>query len=106
MSTIGNKTIEGASELVSGLLRTYRTELDKAYMKAEGALSVSISLTFKPAETLTGTDIEAKIKFVTDQVKDSAGRVVDERQEELFQSIKDGSIKIAVDHAEVTSNAV
>lgn len=94
MSTIGNKTIEGASELVSGLLRTYRTELDKAYMKSEGALSVSIGLTFKPAETLTGTDIEAKIKFVTDQVKDSAGRVVDERQEELFQSIKDGKVEV------------
>ena len=52
MNTIGNKTIEGASELVSGLLHTYRTELDKAYMKAEGTLSVSIGLTFKPAETL------------------------------------------------------
>lgn len=94
MNTIGNKTIEGATDLVGGLLRTYRTELDKAYLKAESALSVSIGLTFKPAETLTGIDIEAKIKFVTEQVKDSAGRVVDEAQMELFDKIKDGSITV------------
>ena len=74
MSIIGQKTIEGATELVGGLLRTYRTELDQAYMTAEGTLSVSIGLTFKPAKTLNGIDIEAKIKFVTDQVKGRAGR--------------------------------
>ena len=94
MATIGNKTIEGASELVSGLLRTYRTELDKAYMKAEGTLSVSIGLTFKPAETLNGIDIEAKIKFVTDQVKDTVGRTVDERQEDLFKLVQDGKVEV------------
>ena len=63
-------------------------------IQAEGTLSVSIGLTFKPAETLTGTDIEAKIKFVTDQVKDSAGRVVDERQEDLFKLVKDSKVEV------------
>ncbi len=88
MAIIGNKTIDGATELVGGLLKMYREELDKAWLKADGSLSVTIGLAFKPSETtINGIDVEAKIKFVTDQVKDSASRTIDEKQEELFKVV-------------------
>lgn len=79
---ITSKTINRASEQIGGILRMYRTEIDKAFLKADDALTVSLGLKFKPQNGKM--EIETSIKFVTDQVKDSAKTLFDEAQEELF----------------------
>lgn len=39
---ITSKTINRASEQIGGILRMYRTEIDKAFLKADDALTVSL----------------------------------------------------------------
>jgi hypothetical protein len=79
---ISNKTIEKASELLDATLKTYRLDIDKAFLKADDALSVSLGLKFKPSNGKM--EIETSIKFVTDQVSDKFKTLFDENQEELF----------------------
>jgi len=73
---INNKTIEKASELLDATLKMYRPDIDKAFLKADDALSVSLGLKFKPSNGKM--EIEASIKFVTDQVSDKFKTLFDE----------------------------
>jgi len=75
---IGNKTIEKATELLGGLLNSYQNELDKAYLKSDDTLAVSLTLKISPDQH--GNKLKADIKFVADQVKDSANGHADEDQ--------------------------
>lgn len=84
---ISGKTIDKASELLAGTLKTYQLDLDKAFLKAEDALSVSLGLKFKPNNGRM--EIETSIKFVTDQVSDKFKTLFDENQEELFPAKKE-----------------
>lgn len=84
MHTIGPKTIEAAEQLIGGLLRMYREKIDKAYLKAEKSLVVAAKIKFSPSDNQSGIDVDASINFVTDQIKDSLNRTIDENQGELF----------------------
>ena len=79
---ISIKTIDKASELLAATLKTYRLDLDKAFLKADDMLSVSLGLKFKPNNGQM--EIETSIKFVTDQVSDKFKTLFNENQDELF----------------------
>lgn len=86
MLTIDTKTIEETAELVKGALLTYRTELDAAYLKSDGALKVNLPVSFKPSQKQSGAwDIEVGISFVTSQIKDKFNRTYLPGQEGLFK---------------------
>lgn len=82
---ISQKTIERAIETVAASLRIYREKIDGAFLKADGALTVSLGLRFKPVEGKM--EIKTSIKFVTDQVNDSFETLFDEHQDELFATL-------------------
>lgn len=87
------KTIVRSTEILGGVLRIYREKIDAAFLKADGALTVSLGLRFKPVEGKM--EIKTSIKFVTDQVNDSFETLFDENQAELFA--KDDEPKAAID---------
>ena len=80
---IGKKTIENAAEMVSAQLHEYQKEINEAYLACDDALTVSVPIKFKPENS--ATRIETSIKFYTGQIKDSAVRHVDEKQQDLFE---------------------
>lgn len=78
-----------AGEEVTALLNMYREDIDKAYLKKEGALTVPMSLKFKPgSETSDDLEVEVKINFVPEKISDSIMRIVNEKQGELFDKDK------------------
>jgi len=81
---IGPKTIDKATELIGAMLKIHRADIDKAFLKTDGVLTVSLGVKFKPSEAQGEIEIESTIKFVTDQVKDSAMVIFNENQGELF----------------------
>ena len=87
---IGRSVIETGRDLVEYLLTMHQSELDSAYLKAEGALNVSLGLKFKPNETEGGVDVDASISFYTEKVKDSIMRTVDDKRPGLFDETKEG----------------
>lgn len=80
---IGEKTIQGAAKLVTGMLTDYTRELDLAFLKGEDGVDVAISLKFKPRGS-TSVDIKAAISFVTEKIKDTGSATITEGQETLF----------------------
>jgi len=86
MHTVGPKTIEAAEQLIGGLLRMYREKIDKAYLKADKSLTIAAKIKFSPSDNQSGIDVDASINFVTDQIKDSLGRTVNENQGLLFEA--------------------
>lgn len=81
---IGPKTIERAGEMVNAMLRMHRETIDKAFLRADDALNIALGVKFKPGEAADQIEIDVSIKFVTDQVKDSATALFNEHQGELF----------------------
>ncbi|MBW1678376.1 MAG: hypothetical protein JRJ79_17735, partial [Deltaproteobacteria bacterium] len=48
MTKIGNSTITKIINLIEGVLYDYEQDLDRAYRKSEGDLTVSLSVKIKP----------------------------------------------------------
>ena len=83
MSGITIKVVETAGEMLSSMLKMYHEKLDKAYLRGEGALSVDLKTSFKPADN-GDMEIDVSINFVTDRIKNKFSRTVCEGQDDLF----------------------
>lgn len=83
MPTIGPKTIDAAGEALTALLKMYRDKIDKAYLKADGALTLDLKAKFKAADN-GDMEVETSINFVTDRIKNTVSRTVNENQGDLF----------------------
>ena len=84
---VSQKRIERTIEIMGGVLRIYREKIAQAFLKAEGAMTVNLGVRYKPVEGKM--EIEASIKFVTDQVNDSFETMFDENQADLFAKVDD-----------------
>jgi hypothetical protein len=80
--TIGMITIDHAAEMARSLMRDYQARIDEAYRKADGALTVNLSLKFSPQENKTF--VEAEMSFVAEKVTDRISGSVSEDQMGLF----------------------
>ena len=85
---INAQVLERATRNVSRLLTTYSGEIAEAFLKADDALAVGLSLEFKPKGS--GIKITTKINFVADRVKDS-------NEEDVYPP---DPIQVAIDRAE------
>lgn len=83
MASITIKVVETAGEMLSAMLKMYHDKLDKAYLRSDGALSVDLKTSFKPAEN-GDMEIDVSINFVTDRIKNKFSRTVCEGQDDLF----------------------
>ncbi len=80
---IGDKTIEACREILSSLLLEKQEDMDRAYLKAEGPLSVSLTLKINPGDNCN--EIEGKITFVVEKAIGEVDKVyIDENQMGLF----------------------
>lgn len=83
---IGMKTRDEITRQVESLIEAHLSDLDHAYDRLEGALSISMTVKIKPADIGEGNDIETSLTFVADKVKDMAVGRVDERQMTLEEA--------------------
>ncbi len=86
---IGRKTLREAVNQIDGLLSDYSNDINRAFLKADDALPVSLKVIFAPGGT--GTCVESEISFTMEKVKGkSYKRTVDEAQYEIdFENLDD-----------------
>ena len=86
MKGISLKVTQTAGEMLTDLLEAYQDKLNKAFLKSDGALTVDLKAKFKPGES-EGIEVEVGINFVTDRIKNTFSRLVNENQEGLFEIV-------------------
>lgn len=86
MKGISLKVTQTAGEMLTDLLKRYHEKIDKAYLKSDGALTVDLKAKFKPGEN-DSIEVEVGINFVTDRIKNTFSRLVNENQEGLFEIV-------------------
>lgn len=75
---IGAKTIESIVADVREVLIRNRENIDKAYLKAESSLDISIKVKIKPNEkSPTELSTLAKISFTLEKVEDERSNIVE-----------------------------
>ena len=84
MKGISLKAVQTAGEMITNLLEAYQDKLNKAYLKSDGTLTVDLKAKFKPREN-DSIEVEVGINFVTDRIKNTFSRLVNENQEGLFE---------------------
>jgi hypothetical protein len=89
---IGTTTIDYAVDLARSLMSDYRGKIDEAYRKADDALTVNLSLKFRPKGD--ETFVEAGISFVAEKVMDKISGNVSETQMDLFEKVESGEISL------------
>jgi len=82
---IGDKTFEKGGELITALMKSYRTKINEAYLVADEELKIGFSLSIKPAPGKGTFLLEAGINFITEKIKDQWTATVDELQLDLFE---------------------
>lgn len=87
MSNISEDVLTQTGEMVTGMMKIYQEKIDKAYLKAEKTLVIDIKAKFKAAEG-DHVEVETSINFVTDRIKTSFVRVINEKQDGLFEEGK------------------
>jgi len=83
--------IEQIGEMTKKILCDYRERIERAYLKADG------DLTIKMSHKLSGGDaskikVVTSIAFVEDQVKDDTTYIVDPNQFDLFPHTGEGDV--------------
>ena len=86
MKGISLKVTQTAGEMITNLLEAYQDKLNKAFLKSDGALTVDLKGKFKPGEN-DSIEVEVGINFVTDRIKNTFSRLVNENQEGLFEIV-------------------
>ena len=86
MKGISLKAVQTAGEMITNLLEAYQDKLNKAFLKSDGALTVDLKAKFKPGEN-DSIEVEVGINFVTDRIKNTFSRLVNENQEGLFEIV-------------------
>jgi exoribonuclease II len=82
MAGIGNRTIASMVHMIAGLLENYQKELTEAYLKSEGAFSISIGVKVKPDPK--GNNVRATLSFTKEKIQAEAESIVDDEQISLF----------------------
>jgi hypothetical protein len=72
-------------EEVEALFNMFKEEIQQAYLKKEGALTIPISVKFVPQENSDELEVEAAINWSPNKIKESVSRIVNETQGELFK---------------------
>lgn len=83
MTGITVKVLEEAEDMLGKMLLKYHDGLDKAYMKADGPLTIDLKVKFSVNDS-GDMEVETAINFVTDRIKNSFKRTIRESQEGLF----------------------
>ena len=81
--TIGPKTIREIGSMTEKLVKDYQKEIEAAYLRADGGLTIGFQLKIDPAKYGSGIDLEMAINFVAERIKDKTTSSINEKQMEL-----------------------
>lgn len=84
---IGNKTIDEIKKSLGELLDIHKGEVDAAYIKAEGGISLTFRVKISPIAPGVHM-VKTGISFVTARVRDEIGCKVNEDQDPLFKDVE------------------
>ena len=85
---IGDKTIKTCIDIIQSMLWEKQIDMDRAYIKAEGPVSVDLKLKISPGDGVN--EVEGKISFVVEKSTGEVDKIyVDENQMTLFESEKE-----------------
>lgn len=84
---IGKKTIEEIKKSVGELLDVHQGEIDSAYIKSDGGLSLTLGVNISPVAPGVHM-VSTGISFVALRVKDKIECKVNEDQEPLFKAVE------------------
>ena len=85
---IGDKTIKACIDIVQSMLWEKQNDIDRAYIKAEGPVSVDLKLKISPGDGVN--EVEGKISFVVEKSTGEVDKIyVDENQMTLFENEKE-----------------
>lgn len=85
VAKIGENTLKSASLLLTKLLAAHMKEIQEAWTKSDGPLSINMSLKISPDDRDEQTvSIDAGISFTLEKIKDSITARYNEIQGELF----------------------
>ena len=83
---IGDKTIKASIDILQSLLWEKQGDMDRAFIVAEGALSVDLKLKISPGDGVN--EVEGKISFVVEKSTGEVDKVyIDEDQMVLFDGV-------------------
>ncbi len=80
---IGDKTFEKAGEMLTAIMKSYRSKINQAYLAADEELKIGLSLSISPATNMGSFNLEAGINFIAEKIKDQFSATVEELQGEL-----------------------
>jgi hypothetical protein len=94
---VGIQTIRKAVSLVENLVIDHMDDIQRAYLKSEDALTISINVKLSPdKESSHRVKIDAGITFVTERVKDASTASVTEGMASLFDNVVDRKVTITM----------
>ena len=81
---IGDKTIKASIDVLQSLLWEKQGDMDRAFIMAEGALSINLTLKISPGDGVN--EIQGKISFVVEKSTGEVDKVyINEDQMDLFK---------------------
>lgn len=86
MAKITEEMLDRATAMLRQMLREYEGDIDRAYCATDDALSISLSLKFKPVGDKI--DIEAGFSFTAEKIADKTSEIFDPNQLGLFNDEK------------------
>lgn len=85
IAKIGQGTLDTAQRMIGMMLSAHKTEIEQAWLKTDGPLTINLSLKLSSTEFNDAiVNIDAGISFVLEKIKDSISGSYDERQEGLW----------------------
>lgn len=86
---IGKKTMDEIKKSVGELLDVHQGDIDSAYIKSDGGLSLSLGVNISPVAPGVHM-VRTAISFVASRIKDQIECKVNEDQEPLFKAVNGG----------------
>ena len=80
MANMGTSQSEEMATDVRGKLIAYKKDINQAYLNADDALSIGLTVKIGPGMEADSFELETSIKFIADQVKDKSKRIIGGKQ--------------------------
>ena len=83
-----DQVLSKASGMLTKMLVEYAADIHGAYLKAEGGISIGLTVKLTPTKDPSKVVVEIVLNFVSERIKDQKQEIVDEAQNELFKAVE------------------
>lgn len=86
---IGKKTRAAVVDAIGHWLEHYSLDIEEAYKRADGALGLTLTVSFSPPPKGAGVRAKVGIGFVGDRIKDQTVMDIDEQQGRIMDLLEE-----------------